>query len=72
MEPSLHRNLDRGTYGSGAVDHVRPLEDGAFIALGPGQRNQWVRGAVDHVRPLENAAFIALEPGQRNIWFSGQ
>jgi hypothetical protein len=62
MESSLHWNLDRGTYGSeGTVNHVRPLEDGAFIALEPGQRNIWVRGAVDHVRPLEDGAFITLD-----------
>ncbi len=73
MEPSLHWNLDKGTYGSvGAVNHAIPLEDGAFIALEPGQRNIWVSKPVNHVRPLQDGTFIALEPGQRNLLVRGQ
>jgi hypothetical protein len=53
--------------GQGAVDHVRSLEDGAFIALEPVRRNILVRGAVNHIRPLEDGSFIALEPGKRNL-----
>ncbi len=58
--------------GQGAVDHVRPLDDGSFIALVPEQRNIWVRGAVNHVRPLEDEAFIALVPEQGTDGSRGQ
>ncbi len=60
----MHWNLDRvKILIRGAVNHVRSLEDGAFIALEPGQGTEGSLVFAEHVRASEDGS-SRPEPGQ--------